>query len=101
MNAIISNHSEKINALCILYNVKNLFAFGSVCTDKFDEKSDIDLLVSFYPMDFGDYADTYFLFADKLEALFGRKIDLLTDKSLHNPFFIESINQNKILIYEK
>ena len=62
-------------------------------------KSDIDLLISFKPMDFGDYADSYFDLADKFENLFQRPVVLVTDKSLSNPYFINSVNQTKTLIY--
>jgi hypothetical protein len=31
--------------------------------------------------------------------LFSRPVDLVTEKSLSNPFFIESLNQTKTLIY--
>jgi len=82
-----------------MHNVRSLFAFGSVCTDKFNDSSDIDLLISFMPMDFGDYADTYFVLADKFEDLFQRPVDLVTEKSLSNPYLIDSINQTKTLIY--
>jgi hypothetical protein len=99
MQDLISNNIEKIKSLCLAHNVKTLFAFGSVCTDKFNDNSDIDLLISFYPMDYGDYADTYFELADKLEGLFHRPVDLVTDKSLSNPYFIDSVNQTKTLIY--
>jgi len=81
------------------YNVKSLFAFGSVCTDNFNDQSDIDLIISFYPMDFGDYADSYFELAEQFEKLFKRPVDLVTEKSLKNPFFITAINQTKTLIY--
>ncbi|MCK9421495.1 MAG: nucleotidyltransferase domain-containing protein [Bacteroidales bacterium] len=83
-----------------MYNVKSLFAFGSVCTDKFNDQSDIDLLIAFNSMDYGDYADTYLTLADKFEELFKRPVDLITDKSLSNPFFINSLNQTKTLLYE-
>jgi predicted nucleotidyltransferase len=99
MQRLISDNIDKIKALCMTHNVKSLFAFGSVCTDKFDDKSDIDLLISFEPMEYGDYADTYFILADKFETLFQRSVDLVTDKSLSNPFFIDSINQTKTLLY--
>jgi hypothetical protein len=36
---------------------------------------------------------------DKLEALFQRKVDLLTENSLSNPYFIESIEETKELLY--
>ena len=81
------------------HNVKTLFAFGSVCSDAFNENSDVDLLISFQPMDYGDYADTYFDLANKFESLFHRPVDLVTDKSLSNPYFIESVNKSKTLIY--
>jgi predicted nucleotidyltransferase len=99
MQRVLTDNIEKIKSLCLAHNVKSLFAFGSVCTDKFNDKSDIDLLISFQPMDFGDYADTYFDLADKFENLFLRPVDLVTDKSLSNPYFIDSINQTKKLLY--
>lgn len=99
MQRLLSDNIDRIKALCVSYNVKSLFAFGSVCTDKFNEESDVDLLISFKPMEFGDYADTYFELAEKFENLFNRPVDLVTDKSLSNPYLIESINQTKTLIY--
>ena len=99
MNRIINDNIDKIKNLCDNHNVKSLFAFGSVCTDKFNEDSDIDLLISFYSMDYGDYADNYFDVADKFEKLFHRPVDLITDKSLSNPYFIESLNETKTYLY--
>lgn len=101
IQALISKNIDKIRTLCLAHNVKTLFAFGSVCTDKFNEDSDIDLLISFNPMDYSDYADTYFELADKFENLFDRAVDLVTDKSLSNPYFIDSVNQTKTLLYGK
>jgi len=99
MQKLISDNMDKIKILCMSHNVKTLFAFGSVCTDRFNDISDIDLLISFKPMDYGDYADTYFDLADKFEKLFHRTVDLVTDKSLSNPYFIDSLNQTKTLLY--
>jgi len=99
MQRLISDNIGKIKALCKAHNVDSLFAFGSVCTEHFDEHSDVDLLISFKPMDYGDYTDTYFALADKFENLFNRPVDLVTEKSLSNPYFIESMNQTKTLLY--
>ncbi|MCK4663837.1 MAG: nucleotidyltransferase domain-containing protein [Bacteroidales bacterium] len=99
MHIIINDNIDKIRTLCVSHNVKTLFAFGSVCTDNFNDSSDIDLLISFNPMDYGDYADNYFSVADKFEEIFNRHVDLVTDKSLSNPFFIDSVNQTKTLLY--
>lgn len=99
MQRLLSDNIDKIKSLCIAHNVKSLFAFGSICTDRFTDQSDVDLLISFKPMDYGDYADTYFNLAEKFEDLFHRPVDLVTDKSLSNPYFINSVNQTKTLLY--
>ena len=96
---LILDNIDRIKALCGAYNVKSLFVFGSVCNGKFNEESDIDFLVSFHPMDFGDYANAYFKLADELEHLFSRPVDLITDKSLANPYFIASVNKTKTQVY--
>lgn len=99
MQKLILDNIERINSLCLTHNVKTLFAFGSVCSDKFNEKSDVDLLIAFNSMDYGDYADTYFDLAEKFENLFQRPVDLVTEKSLSNPYFIDSVNKTKTLLY--
>lgn len=99
MQKLVIDNIDNIRDLCISHNVKLLYAFGSVCTDSFNDKSDLDFLIQFYPMEHGEYADTYFLLADKFEDLFKRSVDLVTNKSLSNPYFIYSINQTKILLY--
>ena len=96
---LILDNIDRINTLCMAHQVKSLFVFGSVCNGKFSDESDVDFLVSFHPMDFGDYADTYFKLADELEHLFRRPVDLITDKSLANPYFIASVNKTKMQIY--
>ncbi len=101
MDKVLGNNIEKIKNLCANRNVKSLFVFGSVCTDKFKNSSDIDLLISFNPMDYADYADNYFLIADEFEKILQRPVDLITDKSLSNPYLINSINKTKTLLYEK
>jgi len=99
MQDIIINNLQKINELCGQHHVKEMFVFGSASTGVFTSSSDIDFLVSFMPMDFGDYADNYFMFAENLENTFDRPVDLITDKSLSNPYFIKSLEKSKIKIY--
>ena len=99
MNRIVSDKIEELKKLCNFYKVKSMHVFGSVCTDKFNDKSDIDILISFDTLSVEQYTDNYFDLHYKLEDLFGRKIDLLTDKSLSNPYFIQAIDETKQLIY--
>jgi len=37
---------------------------------------------------------------DSFEQFFHRKVDLLTDSSIHNPYLRKSIDSTKILIYD-
>ena len=68
-------------------------------TPNFDTLSDIDLLVDFLDQDALQYTSNYFQFKFELEKLFNRKIDLLEERALKNPYFIENINQKKQLLY--
>ena len=99
MNKIVTDRIDEIKRLCDIYNIKSMYAFGSVCTDKFNDNSDIDLLISFDNLSIDQYTDNYFELHYKLQDLFGRKIDLLTEKSLSNPYFIKGLEQTKQLIY--
>jgi len=99
MHSIITDNIHQIKKICDRQHIKTLFAFGSVCGGSFDETSDIDLLVFFKPLDYGDYADNYFKTADMFEKIFNRPVDLVTDKSLKNPYFVKSVNQSKVLLY--
>ncbi len=79
--------------------MKSLYAFGSVLTDKFNDDSDIDLIVDFAHLNVEDYADNYFELKFSLEDILKRKIGLLEEKAIKNPYFRELINQQKELVY--
>ena len=99
MNSILKNQLDTIRSLCERYRVKTLYVFGSVLTPNFDTHSDIDLLVDFLDQDALQYTSNYFQFKFELEKLFNRKIDLLEERALKNPYFIENINKKKQLLY--
>ncbi|MBO2545703.1 nucleotidyltransferase domain-containing protein [Salegentibacter sp. BDJ18] len=87
--------------LCKLYNVKNLYAFGSATTERFDEaSSDIDLLIEIEENDPLERGEKLLAIWDKLEEFFQRKVDLLTESSLKNPVLRKNIEATKILIYD-
>ena len=86
--------------LCKQYHVSRLELFGSAATSDFDsDESDFDFLVEFHPLEFGEYADAYFGLLESLEDLFNRSIDLVMISAIDNPYFLESINQNRVLLY--
>ena len=89
------------NALCINHKVKYLYAFGSSVTDRFDnEKSDIDLLVEIDDNDPVERGEKLISLWDTFEVFFNRKVDLLTDSSIRNPYLRKSIDSTKVLIYD-
>jgi predicted nucleotidyltransferase len=99
MNPILKDNINDIEELCKLHKVRQLYAFGSVCTDKFNDKSDIDLLISFENLPVKEYTDNYFALHYLFEKLFKHPVDLLTDNSLSNPYFIEGLEKTKTLLY--
>jgi len=96
----LDNYIDQIRVLCNENKVKRLFVFGSVLTDRFNETSDVDMLVDIALSDPFDYAENYFDLKFKLQDLLKRPIDLLEEKSMKNTYLIENINQTKKLIYE-
>jgi len=90
---------KEIELLCKTHKVKSLYAFGSVLTDSFNEQSDVDLVVDFANVELENYADNYYDFKFSLEDIIQKPIDLLEEKAIKNPYFRESINQQRQLIY--
>jgi predicted nucleotidyltransferase len=95
----LDKYQGDIKKLCRLNKVKSLYVFGSVLTDRFNEKSDIDLLVDIDSNDPIVYADNYFKLKFALQELFNRPIDLLERKAMKNQYIIENIDRSKSLIY--
>lgn len=101
MQLILENRKEDLKIICQALKIKKLYVFGSVVSDKFTVNSDIDFLISFADtLTIEEYTNNYFLLHYKLRELFNREIDIVTERTLSNPYFIESINETKELIYE-
>lgn len=96
---LIENNIQKIATLCKRYKVSKLFVFGSILTDRFNDNSDVDLLVSFNKAEISDYFDNYFDFKYSLEELFGRKVDLSEEQTIKNPYLKKNVDATKALIY--
>lgn len=95
----LESFTPAIIKLCLTHNVKSLYAFGSILTDKFNNDSDIDLIVDFATIEPADYADNYFDFKFSLEEILKRPIDLLEEKAIKNPYFKSSVNKQRQLVY--
>ena len=100
INAQFMPYLANIVAILARYKVRNAYLFGSVLTDRFNSDSDIDVLVNYDegmdPLERGElFLDLQIALEDETQ----RKVDLLAEYSLKNPYFIDEINRTKYLIY--
>ncbi|MCI9172517.1 nucleotidyltransferase family protein [uncultured Duncaniella sp.] len=98
---LIELNLQRIIDLCRRHKVKSLAVFGPILTDRFNDQSDVDLLVDFEPTDPDkfDYVTNFFDLQDSLEALLKRKVDLVVGSGLRNKYFINNVNRTKQVIY--
>jgi predicted nucleotidyltransferase len=98
---LVAKHVNDIAALCRQYGVRRLDLFGSATTNAFDpETSDLDFVATFADTDGPGYADRYLDFADALEALFGRPVDVVIDRSIRNPHFRQAVEATRQPLYD-
>jgi predicted nucleotidyltransferase len=98
--SVIINNIESLQFVCKQHYVKKLFAFGSVCREDFGENSDIDFLVQFNTnLPLTDYLDNFLSLKEKLEKIFHRKVDLINEKYIKNPYIINGIEKTRTSLY--
>jgi uncharacterized protein len=89
-----------LSEICRRYGVARLDLFGSAAAGGFDPaRSDLDFVVEFREAPSRNLADQYFSLLEALEHLFGRKVDLLTSRSLRNPYFIREVEKTRRPLY--
>lgn len=102
LNTLIKARRSEFLDLCRTHHVDKMYAFGSSITDHFDsEKSDIDIVVKINIEDAADRGEVLISLWDNLEVFFQRKVDLLTEASIRNPYLKASINKTKKIIYDR
>jgi predicted nucleotidyltransferase len=99
-NTLIEAKHSEISRLCKQYRVRRLELFGSAAEGRFrEDESDLDFLVEFQDMAPGQHADAYFGLLAALQDLFQRDIDLIETRAIQNPYFRDSVEQNRTLLY--
>ncbi len=102
LQTLLKERQTEFIKLCQSFHVDKLYAFGSSITNTFDpKKSDIDVLVKLDIEDPIERGEALLIFWDNLETLFQRKVDLLTEDSIRNPYLKSSIDRTKKLIYDR
>ena len=101
MIALLNENLPALAEVCRRFKVKRLFLFGSAARAGFrSEASDLDFLVALDESSPAEYTENYFKLAHELERLFGRRVDLVTERSVRNPYFRQAIEETRQLVYE-
>jgi predicted nucleotidyltransferase len=99
---LVTQHLDDIAALCRHYGVRRLDLFGSAATGEFDpETSDLDFVATFADTHLPGYAGRYLDFAEALEALFGRPVDVLTENMIGSPYFRQAVEAAHQPVYDE
>lgn len=100
MISLVAQKQAEVAALCRKFKVRRLDLFGSAANNRFnDADSDLDFVVSFSDQEPAEYSRCYFSLADALEKLFQREVDLITERSIRNPYFRQAIEQTREPVY--
>jgi uncharacterized protein len=101
VNELIEQRRIAIAELCRRHQVRRLDLFGSATRPDFQpDRSDFDFVVQFARTGYKGYADAFLDFAEALEKLLGRKVDLLTERMIRNPHFRAAVEATRQIIYE-
>lgn len=101
MIQLIEDKREQLIDLCRKYRVYRLDLFGSAAKGTFDAgTSDLDFIARFEGTRESDYAERFYYFAESLEALFGRPVDVLTEAMIQNPYFREDVEAARTTVLE-
>ena len=102
MNPIVTERMEDLARLCEERRVARLDVFGSAVTGEFDpETSDLDFLVTFREPADDDELRKRFDLSHALEVLFGRKVDVVPERSITNPYFRANVEDTREPVYPK
>jgi hypothetical protein len=100
VHPIVEEKRAAIVELCRLHRVRRLDLFGSAAGENFDPlRSDLDFLVEIEDLAPASYSKEYFGLLEDLEDLFGRRIDLVVESAVTNPYFRESFQRSRVRLH--
>jgi len=95
----LSQLKHDLPEMCERYGIAYVDAFGSFAREDQDPKSDIDLIIEFKEPRRASISDRFFGFLHAVEDRYNRNVDLLTERSLRNPYLIREVNEDRRRIY--
>lgn len=98
----IGKYAEQIKECCEQFEVRQLDIFGSGARSDFDDqRSDLDFLVTFEETTRIGYFNRYFGLLERLQELFSRRIDLVEEKAIENPYFKKVVAKERKLVFTR
>jgi uncharacterized protein len=102
MESGLINKQADIAALCRRFGVARLEVFGSAATGGFEPaSSDYDFIAHFAPQPGESMGRRFVGFSDALEALLERKVDLMTDRPIENPYLRAAVDASRKTVYDE
>ncbi|MBC7734975.1 MAG: nucleotidyltransferase domain-containing protein [Bacteriovorax sp.] len=100
MEATLVNQHAAVAALCREFGVEKLEVFGSAAVGSFDPaSSDYDFIARFVARPGVSMARRFLGFNEALEALLERKVDLMTDHAIENPYLRAAVDASRKTVY--
>lgn len=97
---LVRDNKDAIIQLCKQYGVRRLALFGSAATGAFDPATrDLDFVLTF--ADYGPgVARRFIMFADALEAMFDRSVDLVFESKMNDPGFRHEVMSTQEVLFD-
>lgn len=95
----LSPYQSEIKKLCQALAVGRMNLVGSAVRNDFrPAASDIDVVIEFQ----GDEKlfHRYFQLKRGLEKIFGRKVDVIQEGAIKNPYMREALEEDRMMVYE-
>lgn len=100
IHPIVQEKLPELQRLCRRHHVQRLDLIGSAANGTFNSaRSDLDFVLEYLPYAKEHYPDVYFDLRAGLEALFGRKVDIVMVNAVRNPIFRQEIDETRVSLY--
>lgn len=95
----ITNNIDKIIEACKEFQIESLYVVGSAArANDFKITSDIDFL--FKRISKKDVKHDVFDIANYFQKITGKKVDMINEDGIKNKYFLKSILEDRIKLYE-
>lgn len=101
VNPLIRPRLTAIEDACRRHHIAECALFGSATqAAEGVVPGDLDVLVTFAPLEPRMKAEEYAALAAELEAIMGMPVDVMVSTAVRNPYLAEEIERTKVVLYE-